>query len=41
MKTDFTKDAGMNVVAKHYKVEQDWNDYKKSIGCITQGQKIF
>jgi hypothetical protein len=32
LKTDATKDEGMNVVAKYYKVEQDWNDYKNSIG---------
>jgi hypothetical protein len=32
LKTDATKDEGMNVVAKYYKVEQDRNDYKNSIG---------
>jgi hypothetical protein len=26
LKTDATKNEGMNVVAKNYKVEQDWND---------------
>jgi hypothetical protein len=30
LKTDSTKDEGMNVVAKYYKVEQDWNDYENS-----------
>jgi hypothetical protein len=29
LKTDATKDEGMNVVAKYDKVEQDWNNYKK------------
>jgi hypothetical protein len=26
-KRDYTKDEGMNDVAKYYKVEQDWTDY--------------
>ncbi len=37
LKTDSTQDEGMNDFAKFYKVEQDWNDYKKTMGCITQG----
>jgi hypothetical protein len=39
LKTNFTKDEGMNGVAKYYKVEQDWTNYKKTMGCITPIKK--
>jgi hypothetical protein len=42
LKTESTKDEGMNVVAKYYKVEQDWNDYKNSNGMHhTRPEKYF
>jgi hypothetical protein len=42
MKTDFTKNEGMNVVAKYYKVEQDGNYYKNSNGIHhTRPEKYF
>ena len=31
-KKNSTKDEGMNDVAKYYKVEQDWTNYKKNNG---------
>jgi hypothetical protein len=42
LKTDATKDEGMNVVAKYHKAEQDWNDYQNSIGMHhTRPEKYF
>jgi hypothetical protein len=42
LKTDATKDEGMNVLTKYLKVEQDWNDYKNSIGIHhTRPEKYF
>ena len=42
LKTDATKDDGMNAVAKYYQVEQDWNDYKNRIGIQhTRQEKYF
>jgi hypothetical protein len=42
LKTDSTKDEGMNRVAKYYRVEQDWNDNKNSNGMHhTRPEKYF
>ncbi len=42
LKIDSTKHEGMNLVAKYYKVEQDWNDYKNSNGMDdTRSGKYF
>jgi hypothetical protein len=42
LKADATKDEGMNMVAKHYKVKQDWNNYENSIKIHhTRPEKYF
>ena len=42
LKTNTTEDESMNVVANYYKVEQDWNNYKNSIGMHhTRPEKYF
>jgi hypothetical protein len=41
LKTDSTKDEGMNDVAKYYKVEQDWNNHKKQWDASHKARKIL